>query len=84
MRNEIVFKHLRNIVMNANKEQIDAYSRFMHSLSLAALLSLTGLSFTEEEVLMVSIKFLGILTLALMLFSLGIQLLKDSNSVEKN
>lgn len=84
MRKKIVFKHLRNIVKNANKEQIDAYSRFMHSLSLAALLSLTGLSFKEEEVLMVSIKFLGILTLALMMFSLGIQILKDSNSVEKN
>jgi hypothetical protein len=70
--------------MNANKEQIDAYSRFMHSLSLAAVLSLTGLSFTEEEVLIVSIKFLGILILALMMFSLGIQILKDSNGVEKN
>jgi hypothetical protein len=56
----------------------------MHSLSLAALLSLTGLSFTEEEVLIVSIKFLGILILALMMFSLGIQILKDSNGVEKN
>jgi hypothetical protein len=84
MRKEIVFQHLRKIVMNANKEQIDAYSRFMHSLSLAALLSLTGLSFTEEEVLIVSIKFLGILILALMMFSLGIQILKDSNGVEKN
>ena len=84
MRKEIVFKHLRNIVMNANKEQIDAYSRFMHSLSLAAVLSLTGLSFAEEEVLIVSIKFLGILTLALVLFSLGIQILKDSNGVAKN
>ena len=70
--------------MNANKEQIDAYSRFMHSLSLAAVLSLTGLSFAEEEVLIVSIKFLGILILALMMFSLGIQILKDSNGVEKN
>lgn len=84
MRKEIVFKHLRKIVATANKEQIDAFSRFMHSLSLAAVLSLTGLSFAEEEVLIVSIKFLGILTLALMLFSLGIQILKDSNGVEKN
>jgi hypothetical protein len=76
MRKEITFKHLRNILVNANREQIDAFSRYLHSVSLAALISMASLPFSENEMLLLVLKELCLLMLAGLLFFVGVIILK--------
>jgi hypothetical protein len=76
MRKEIAFKHLRNILVNANREQIDAFSRYLHSVSLAALISMASLPFSENEMLLLVLKELCLLMLAGLLFFVGVIILK--------
>lgn len=76
MRKEIAFKHLRNILVNANREQIDAFSRYLHSVSLAALISMASLPFSENEMLLLVLKELCLLMLAGLLFFVWVIILK--------
>ncbi|MEY4062662.1 MAG: hypothetical protein RIT09_455, partial [Pseudomonadota bacterium] len=50
LERETRFNYLLNVTNGWNKDQIDSCSRYFHSLSLAALLSIAGLPFSEAEI----------------------------------
>lgn len=63
----------------SNKEQIDAYSRYMHSLSLTAIISSVGLLFSDGGVLLVAEKFIALVIFAILLFIYGLRVLNNFN-----
>ncbi|QWD79041.1 hypothetical protein ICV01_05090 [Polynucleobacter sp. MWH-Spelu-300-X4] len=62
---------------NANKEQIDAYSKYLHSLSLTALIAAIGMSFSDIEIVMYELKTLALLLASTCLFLMGSYILKE-------
>jgi hypothetical protein len=72
-----IFKYLHGW----NKDQIDSCSRYLHSLSLAAMISIAGLPFSGGEVFEYALKALILLTLAIGLFLLGTYLLQGQKNV---
>lgn len=73
---EARFKYLMNVTNGWNKDQIDSCSRYFHSLSLAALLSIAGLPFSGAEIIEYAFTGSILLTLSTGLFLLGVYLLK--------
>jgi hypothetical protein len=62
---------------NANKEQIDAYSKYLHSLSLTALIAAIGMPFSDIEIVMYELKTLALLLASTCLFLMGSYILKE-------
>jgi hypothetical protein len=78
---EVRFKYLLNVTNGWNKDQIDSCSRYFHSLSLAALLSIAGLPFSGAKIIEYALKVSILLTLSIGLFLLGAHLLKGQKNV---
>ena len=55
---------------------MDAYSRYLHSLSLAALIAVVGMPFSDVEVVMFEIKALALIFISIILLIMGSNLLR--------
>jgi|GEM_PF-670026 hypothetical protein len=80
LERETRFNYLLNVTNGWNKDQIDSCSRYFHSLSLAALLSIAGLPFSEAEISEYALTGSILLTLSTGLFLLGVYLLKGQKN----
>lgn len=59
-----------------NKDQIDAYSRYMHGLSLAGTISLVSLPYSDEIEPILGLKTVMLLALTILLFWIGTYILR--------
>lgn len=71
------FKYLKKFLEKSTKEQIDAYSRYLHSLSLAALIAVVGMPFSDVEIIMFEIKALALIFISIIMLIMGSNLLKE-------
>lgn len=80
IQKETRFKYLLNVKNGLNRDQIESCSRYLHSLSLAATITMVGLPFSEDETSEYALTGSILLTLSIGLFLLGIYLLKGQKN----
>ena len=80
IQKETRFKYLLNVKNGLNRDQIESCSRYLHSLSLAATITMVGLPFSEDEISEYALTGSILLTLSTGLFLLGVYLLKGQKN----
>jgi glucose uptake protein GlcU len=75
----MLINYLDNRIKSLNREQIDAYSRYAHALSVSSAIGTFGLFFTDDELLGVILKFSFSFLVTIILFILGIYILREKN-----
>jgi hypothetical protein len=80
IQKETGFKYLLNVKNGLNRDQIESCSRYLHSLSLAATITMVGLPFSEDEISEYALTGSILLTLSTGLFLLGVYLLKGQKN----
>lgn len=80
IQKETRFKYLLNVKNRLNRDQIESCSRHLHSLSLAATITMAGLPLSEDEIIEHALTGSILLTLSIGLFLLGVYLLKGQKN----
>jgi hypothetical protein len=80
LEREARFKNLLNATNGLNRDQIESCSRYIHSLSLAAAISMAGLPFSEAEIIEYALQGSILLAIAIGFFLLGAYLLKGQKN----
>ena len=80
IQKETRFKNLLNVKNGLNRDQIESCSRYLHSLSLAATITMAGLQFSEDEIIEYAFTGSILLTLSIGFFLLGVYLLKGQKN----
>jgi len=62
-----------------NREQIDAYSRYAHALSVSSAIGTFSLLLTDENLLVLIFKFIALLIVTILLFKFGTYILEKKN-----
>jgi hypothetical protein len=75
----MLIKYLDNRIKSLNREQIDAYSRYAHALSVSSAIGAVSLFFAEEELLGVIFKITVLLLVTAVLFKFEIHILREKN-----
>ena len=75
----MLINYLDNRIKSLNREQIDAYSRYAHALSVSSAIGAVSLFFAEEELLGVIFKITVLLLVTAVLFKFGIYILREKN-----
>lgn len=75
----MLINYLDNRIKSLNREQIDAYSRYAHALSVSSAIGAVSLFFAEEELLGVIFKITVLLLVTAILFKFGIHILREKN-----
>jgi hypothetical protein len=75
----MLINYLNNRIKSLNREQIDAYSRYAHALSVSSAIGALGMLFADEDLLKLILKvlFLGFFTI--ILFKFGTLILEKKN-----
>jgi hypothetical protein len=75
----MLINYLNNRIKNLNREQVDAYSRYAHALSVSSAIGAFGMLFADEDLIKLILKvlFLGFFTI--ILFKFGTLILEKKN-----
>jgi hypothetical protein len=74
-----LINYLNCWIKKSNKDQVDAYSKYAHALSVSSAIGAFSLFFSTEELLGASIKFTVLILVTAVLFIFGIHILRKKN-----
>jgi hypothetical protein len=75
----MLINYLDYILLKLNRDQVDAYSRYAHGISLAAIIGLAGLPFSDENLTFLILKCGFLLFTIIIFFLVGSLLLGEIN-----
>jgi hypothetical protein len=75
----MLINYLDNRIKSLNKEQIDAYSRYAHALSVSSAIGALGMLFADEDLLKLILKVLFLVFFTIILFKFGTSILEKKN-----
>jgi hypothetical protein len=75
----MLIKYLDNRIKSLNREQIDAYSRYAHALSVSSAIGALGMLFADEDLLKLILKVLFLVFFTIILFKFGTSILEKKN-----
>lgn len=75
----MLINNLNFWVKKYNRDQVDAYSRYAHALSVAAGIGAFSLFFSDGELLGIILKFTVLFLVMIILFGFGINILRRQN-----
>ena len=75
----MLINYLNNRIKNLNREQVDAYSRYSHALSVSSAIGTFSLLWTDEDLLVLIFKFIALLVATILPFKFGTYILEKRN-----
>jgi hypothetical protein len=75
----MLIKYSDNRIKSLNREQIDAYSRYAHALSVSSAIGALGMLFADEDLLKLILKVLFLVFFTIILFKFGTSILEKKN-----
>ena len=75
----MLINYLDNRIKSLNREQIDAYSRYAHALSVSSAIGALGMLFADEDLLKLILKVLFLVFFTIILFKFGTSILEKKN-----
>jgi hypothetical protein len=73
----MLINYLDYILLKLNRDQVDAYSRYAHALSVSSAIGAIGMLFTIDD--LSAFKFITLSIVTILLFKFGTYILREKN-----